>query len=142
MSYFSQPLLDPQPDECDQPFWKHIRDGWLHFQYCEDCSSYTHPPMLHCARCGSSRRSWRPAPSTGTLFTYTIVYRASHPAVLGNIPYNIVVVEFPECGGVRLVTNIVDMAGDFRIGMPLEIFMDKDQVPWVPRARVAPAMTK
>lgn len=140
MPYFSLPLPQPIPDEEDAPFWTHVRNGALHFQCCGECARHTHPPALHCGACGSPQREWRRAPAIGRLFTYTIVHRASHPSVAQDIPYNVVVVEFPECDGVRLVTNAVDaQADELQIGMPLEIFIDETGGQWLPRARKVPA---
>lgn len=138
MTYFSHPLPAIEPVEEDAPFWRHVQAGRLHFQCCEDCSTYTHPPTLHCRYCGSPRRSWRPAPSQGVLFSFTIVHRAAHPSVRDDLPYNVVLVVFPDCGGVRLVTNAVGIAPEtLRIGMALEIFIDGTGDSAVPRARAA-----
>jgi len=136
MSYFSRPLPPIELTEEDAPFWEHVRAGRLHFQCCDDCSAYTHPPALHCRRCGSPRRGWRPAPRQGVLFSFTVVHRAAHPSVRDDMPYNVVLVAFPDRGDVRLVTNVVGIAPeDLRIGMALEIFIDDTGGTSVPRAR-------
>jgi uncharacterized OB-fold protein len=140
MSYFSHPLPPIEPVEEDTPFWQHVRAGRLHFQRCQDCSTYAHPPTLHCPQCGSPRRGWLPAPSLGVLFSFTVVHRAAHPSVRDDLPYNVVLVAFPECGNVRLVTNAVDIAPeDLRIGMALEIFIDGTGDTALPHARMVRA---
>ena len=40
----------------------------------------------------------------------------------GRLPYNIVIVDFPECGHARLVSNLVDAAPDeIYIGMRITL---------------------
>jgi uncharacterized OB-fold protein len=136
MAYFQHAPPPPQPNEEDEPFWRHVQQGRLHFQCCDDCGAYTHPPTLHCSRCSSPRRGWRPAPSCGTLFSFTVIYRASHRSVRDDLPYNVVLVSFAECDGVRLITNAADVApSDLRIGMCLEVFIDGENESAVPRVK-------
>ena len=136
MGYFRQALPPPSPTDEDEPFWCHVRQGRLHFQCCEECKTFSHPPTLHCPACGSSQRIWKPASSRGVLFSYTVVHRASHPSVRDDTPYNVVLVAFPECGDVRLVTNAVGLrAHELRIGMELEVFIDGEGGSAVPRVR-------
>jgi uncharacterized OB-fold protein len=61
---------------------------------------------------------WVRAPETGVVFSFTIVHHPAHPAVAPSIPYNIVIVDFPECGHARLVSNLINAAPEeVRIGM-------------------------
>ena len=56
------------------------------------------------------------------VFSYTIVHHPLHPAVAAIVPYNVVVVDFPECGHVRLVSNVIDvMPKQIRIGMEVSL---------------------
>jgi hypothetical protein len=60
------------------------------------------------------------APETGIVFSFTIVHHAVHPAVSAVTPYNIVIVDFPECGHTRVVSNLIDvLPEEVRIGMPV-----------------------
>jgi hypothetical protein len=138
MRYFQHALPQPEPNEEDAPFWRHVQQGRLHFQCCEDCSAFTHPPTLHCARCGSPRRGWQPAPRHGSVYSFTVAHRASHPALRDDLPYNVVLLAFEGCDGVRLVSNAVDVAPEaLRIGMRLEVFIEGEGAAAVPRARAA-----
>jgi uncharacterized OB-fold protein len=59
------------------------------------------------------------------VYTFTVARHASHEAVKSTLPYVIAVVEFGDIPGVRLVTNITDIAPkDVRIGMALELWWD------------------
>ena len=139
MGYFHHALPPPVPNEEDAPFWHHVSLGRLHFQCCEDCTRFTHPPALHCAQCGSPRRGWQPAPRQATLYSFTLAYRASHPALRDELPYNVALVAFGECDGVRLVTNVVDAdMADLRIGIQVEVFIEGEGEAALPRARPAP----
>lgn len=138
MGYFQHALPLPEANEEDGPFWQHVRQGRLHFQCCEDCGRFTHPPTLHCACCGSPRRGWQPAPREGTVYSFTVIHRASHPALRDDLPYNVVLLAFDECDGVRLVTNAVDVAcEDLRIGLRLGVFIEGEGAAALPRARTA-----
>jgi len=54
----------------------------------------------------------------GTVFSYTIVARAPHPAFMQATPYAAVIVELEE--GVRILSNVVDCPlEELRIGMPV-----------------------
>jgi len=108
MPYLSSDLPFPAPGPDTAAFWAHIDAGRLMFQVCEDCGHVVHPPLPVCPACQSRRRGWRPAPPTGRVFSYTVAHYPSHPAVETQLPYNIVLVEFPVLPGVRLVSNLID----------------------------------
>ena len=123
MKLFSGKLPAPEPDPVDEPFWAALREGTLRLQQCGACARYTHPPLAMCPYCQSVDRHWRAAPRTGELYSFTIVHHAAHPGVSGDLPYNVAVVAFPECDGVRLISNVIG-ATDLSIGMALDYFLD------------------
>ncbi len=101
-------------------FYDWCRKGELRFQRCTSCGTFRHPPRELCAECRSFDREWARSQGEGTVFTYTIVERALHPAFAGATPYAAVVVELAE--GVRLLSRVVDAApADLRIGMPVRV---------------------
>jgi len=101
-------------------FYDCCRKGELRFQRCTNCGCFRHPPRELCAECRSFVWEWAPSTGHGTVFTYTIVERALHPAFAGATPYAAAVVEFPE--GVRLLSRVIDVApADLRIGMPVHV---------------------
>jgi uncharacterized OB-fold protein len=75
------------------------------------------------------------------VFSYTIVHHAVHPALADHLPYNVVLVELPDAGGVRLISNVVDVpATDLRVGLEVEVvFEDLDEATTLPRFRRARA---
>jgi uncharacterized OB-fold protein len=118
MSYFPPEISGPQPSIDDQVFWNYCQQHELRFQRCANCKRFRHPPGPVCSACLSFEVEWILAPEVGTVFSFTIVHHPAHPAVATRLPYNVVVVDFPECDHVRLVSNVIDAApDDIRIGM-------------------------
>jgi uncharacterized OB-fold protein len=102
--------------------------GWceqnqLRFQRCTACGTWRHVPREMCAACGSWQWEWATSSGRGTVFTWTVVARALHPAFQNDTPYAAVVIEMEE--GVRLLSQVVDCAPDeLAIGMPVEVVFD------------------
>jgi uncharacterized OB-fold protein len=122
MSYFPPEISGPQPSVDDQVFWNYCQRHELRFQRCAACHRFRHPPGPVCSACRSFEVEWIPAPEVGIVFSFTIVHHPAHPAVAPILPYNVVIVDFPECDHVRLVSNVVDVAAaDIRIGMRVSL---------------------
>lgn len=119
------PLPGPVPDPDDAPFWEYCRQHELRFQRCTVCGRFRHPPAPCCPHCRSFESEWVRAPEVGELFSYTVVHHPVSEAIRPHLPYNIAIVAFPECGGVRLISNVVDAAPDeLRIGMKLQLIWE------------------
>lgn len=122
MSYFPAEISGPQPGVDDQTFWNYCRQHELRFQRCAACHRFRHPPGPLCSACRSFEVEWVHAPETGIVFSFTIVHHPAHPAVASITPYNIVVVDFPDCGHARLVSNVIDATpGEIHIGMEVSL---------------------
>ncbi len=114
----AQPL--PKMEGLTQQFYGWCRERELRFQRCSHCGTWRHPPRELCAECRSFDWDWARADGTGSVFTYTIVARALHPAFAGRTPYAAVVVELAE--GVRLLSRVVNCPpADLQIGLPVEV---------------------
>lgn len=124
MSYLPA-LPSPQPTLDDEPFWANLALRRLTFQACGSCGRFRHPPVPLCPHCQSTVIEWREAPPRGRIFTFTEVCYAAHDAVAAALPYNVSVVEFPECGGVRLITNVIGPSEEIAIGAEVELFWDE-----------------
>jgi uncharacterized OB-fold protein len=96
----------PRPTEVDAGFWSACAARELRFQCCEDCERWQHPPASVCAGCGSARLDWAQARGPARVYSASLVHAAAHPSVRQALPYVLAVVEYPDCGGVRLITNI------------------------------------
>jgi hypothetical protein len=122
MTYLPNGVPGPQPTLDDKAFWDYCQQRELRFQRCTVCGRFRHPPAPVCAACRSLESEWVRAPETGVVFSFTIVHHPAHPAVATSTPYNIVIVDFPECGDARLVSNLIDVAPqEVRIGMKVTL---------------------
>jgi uncharacterized OB-fold protein len=100
------------PDHISQTFWDRCRAHELVFQRCSSCQTFRHPPGPICYVCRSADAEWVAVEGSGTVFTYTVVTHGVHPALSESLPFNVVLVEFPDAPGVRLVSNVIDATPD------------------------------
>jgi len=78
-----------------------------------------------CPRCRSVVCEWIQAPDLAHLFSYTVVHHPVSDLIRERVPYNIAIVQFTGIEGVRLVSNIVDLAPEnIRIGMELRLLWE------------------
>jgi uncharacterized OB-fold protein len=119
-------LVRPVPllEGLAKQFYDWCGRGELRFQRCTACGTFRHIPRELCAECGSFDWEWARSGGKGTVFTYTIVARALHPAFMKATPYAAVIVELEE--GVRILSNVVDCpVEDLKIGMPVHVDFEK-----------------
>ncbi len=119
MSEYSKPL--PKPSPISRPFWDAARRHELMLQRCGACRAFIYYPRPRCPHCFSDRLSWERASGRGTIYSYTVVYRASS-STFADAPYVLAIVELDE--GVRMTTNIVAPPELVRIGKPVVVHFD------------------
>lgn len=109
----------PLPDPETAFFWEGAQKGELLVLRCATCDHWIHYPKPSCPSCGSNDVHPMPVTGRGTIHTYTV----THAAVPGfDPPFAVVLVELEEQKGLRLVSNLVDVAlEDIKIGMPVEV---------------------
>ena len=118
MGDYNKPL--PSLDGLTGEFYQFCKQARLHFQRCSDCQTFRHVPREMCPECNSFNWEWVPSTGKGTVFTWTVVERALHPAFMDSTPMAPVVVEMEE--GVRLLSNMLDCPpSELEIGMPVEV---------------------
>lgn len=126
MTFFSADMPSPQPNFDDAPFWEACNARQLRFQCCASCGQARHPPSPVCPSCQSLESQWKKTEGAGSVYAYTVIHHASHEAVKPNLPYVVAVVIFDDLSGVRLVTNVTDIApGEVRIGMRVKVWWDE-----------------
>ena len=126
MAYFPSTFPAVAPTLDDRRFWELCAGRRLCFQRCDDCGRLRHPPTPMCPRCQSTACGWVEAPSVGRIFSYTVVHHPSHDAARPAVPYNVVLVEFEGCDGVRLVSNVIGAApGQLAVGAEVELAWDE-----------------
>lgn len=112
-------VIRPGDEFLDQPYWRHLAEGTLHLNTCEDCGAAHHPPSPICPKCRSFNVGWKPASGKATLNSFAVARHPVHPSLKDQVPYTITLVDLEE--GVRLVSGIpFGMEVDLKIGMPLE----------------------
>jgi hypothetical protein len=113
------------PDVHTAPFWDACRRRELRFQRCAACGRRRHPPIPGCPHCGGTAVEWVRVEGRGRVFSYTVVHHPAVPQLRERVPYTVVVVEFDDAPGVRLISNLIDVPpADVRVGMAVELEWD------------------
>lgn len=114
----------PKPYQDSAPYWEAAKHNQLLIQKCLECGLYQFYPRGVCHHCLSSSLSWFQAAGHGTVYSFTVNYRAPHPGFADDLPFITAIVELKE--GVRMMTNIVQCEPDqVSIGMPVRVMFDK-----------------
>jgi uncharacterized protein len=114
----------PTPSPVTEPFWAATAKNEFLVQRCRACGRAQFYPKITCTTCGSLELDWEPASGRGTLYTFTIARRATHPALEDAVPYVVAIVELAE--GPRVTGNLVDCSvDDVRVGMAVELGWDE-----------------
>lgn len=114
----------PVPTPTSQPFWDALNEHRVSLQRCNECQTLIYYPRSNCTTCLSNDLAWEDLSGEGTLYTYTVSRRPTHPAFADEVPQLILVVELDE--GVRLTSTLVNgEESDLKIGMRLKpVFQD------------------
>ena len=120
---YAKPL--PVTDPVTAPFWESVRAHAMRLQRCHGCGRWVFYPRGLCPHCFSADLAWEPVAGTGVVHAFTIVHRHPSPAFNGEVPYVVALIELDE--GVRLLSNLVEVAPDpaaARVGLPVEVVYD------------------
>jgi len=135
--YLPAEVAELFPDELSREFWERAKRHELVFQQCARCQTFRHPPAPICHVCRSFEFQWTQVSGRGTVFSFTIVTHGVHPALLQSLPFNVILVEFPDAPGVRLVSNLIDTApAEVKVNQAVElVWEDLDNGTTLPRFR-------
>ena len=119
----------PLPDLSNQPdyelgFWEGARSRELRIQRCSRCQKFRHPPSPMCPHCHSLSYQWTKTSGRGVVYSFLIVRQPAHPALQEKeqTPYNICLIELEEQEGLRIISNVLDIAPeDIHIDMPVVV---------------------
>ena len=118
---YNKPL--PGLDGLTKEFYDFCKEESLSFQKCTSCGTFRHVPREICAECNSFDWEWVKSSGKGTVYTWTVVNRAQHPAFYDpdqKVPMAPVVIEMEE--GVRILSNMIDcLPEELEIDMPVEV---------------------
>jgi uncharacterized OB-fold protein len=114
----------PTPSPTTATFWAATAENRFLLQRCQTCGHAQFYPKTTCTTCGAVELDWEAASGQGTLYTFTVARRPTHPAFTGDEPYVVAIVELAE--GPRVTGNLVDCpVDDVRIGMAVELVWDE-----------------
>jgi uncharacterized OB-fold protein len=99
-------------DAWTRPFWEAAARRVLVAPQCGACRRFRMPPTPFCPHCLTQALDWPTLSGEGIVYSYTIVSRAILPEMEAALPYVPALVELPDAGGVRLITNIVGVPVD------------------------------
>ena len=106
-----------------EAYWAGARRGELLIQRCEACSERWHPPLPRCPACHSASVAWIPVSGRGRVYTYTVVYHATHVAMKDRVPYISALIQLDE--GPRVLTNLIHCSEeDVRVDMPVHVVFE------------------
>jgi len=95
----------PEPSTTTTPFWEACKAQRLLLQQCRVCGQIQFYPRSLCTACMSDHLEWRAADGTGTVYSYSTVYRALVPGFEDDVPYVVAMIELDE--GVRLLSQVI-----------------------------------
>lgn len=108
----------PHPSPISAPYWEGAKRGELLFQRCGSCARAEFDAALLCRRCGSRDLTWERSAGTGTVYSWTTVWRPQQPSFV--VPYAPAIVDMDE--GFQVLANLVgcDVA-DLAVGMRVAV---------------------
>ncbi len=108
----------PYPGPLTQPFWDGCARRELLFQRCGQCRHATHTPAYVCSNCASQDLTWERSAGTGSIYSWTTVWRPQIPAF--EVPYVAIIVAMDE--EWEILSNLIGCApDDVAIGMRVEV---------------------
>ncbi len=118
--WFPDGMPQPMADAEALPWWEAASEHRLTVQRCSDCGHMRLPPAPVCGECQSFDLHLTEVSGRGEVYTYTIVHRPI--AMEQQVPFIVAVVALEGAPGVRMISNLVDIAPeDVEIGLAVEV---------------------
>jgi uncharacterized OB-fold protein len=112
--------IPPAITEETQPFWDAAAEGRLVVEHCEACGADSFPPRGICRTCRSRATGWVEVAGPGTVYSFTVNLQRWLPDL--EVPYAVVLVDFPDHPGVRVAGRLRGVApDDVAIGMVVDV---------------------
>lgn len=125
MPLFGPTMPTPLDDDDTREFWDACREHRLVVQRCRECAHFRFAPAPVCFNCRSFDYEWVESEGLGEVYSWTVTYRAVHPATVDAVPYNTVVVRLLDCGGAMITSNLLDVDNDaIEAGMRVQVQWD------------------
>ena len=107
----------PRPSALSQPHWDGCLAGELRVQRCRACGAHVFIPQPLCSACFEGALEWVVSAGHGTVYSFTIVHRAPHPAF--TTPYVVAIVALDE--GFEMLANLECEPAAAAIGMRVRV---------------------
>ena len=112
--------IPPAVTEETEPFWTAAAEGRLLVQGCTACGAESFPPRGICRSCRSRETTMVEVTGPGVVYSLTVNHQRWLPDL--EVPYAVVLVEFPGHPGVRVVGRLRGCAvEDATIGLTVHI---------------------
>ncbi|MDX6745120.1 Zn-ribbon domain-containing OB-fold protein [Actinocorallia sp. A-T 12471] len=112
--------IPPAVTEETEPFWTAAREGRLLAERCPACGVESFPPRGICRACRTRPTAFAEVTGPGVVYSLTVNHQRWLPDL--EVPYAVVLVEFPGHPGVRVTGRLRGCPPeDACIGMTVEI---------------------
>lgn len=112
----------PDPSDLTRFYWEAVNQGRLEILCCNRCGHFIHWPRPVCNRCLSLDLSPKQVSGKGRLYSWTVMMAPIDPYFATGGPHVYAIVELDEEPGLRVVSNLIDIAeADIRLDMPVEV---------------------
>ncbi|HXA29705.1 MAG TPA: OB-fold domain-containing protein [Candidatus Angelobacter sp.] len=101
----TQNVPAPQVDIESRPYWDALREHRISVQRCTTCGRLRFPPMPGCPYCGARGFERVDVSGEGRVYSFVRVHRALTPAMEGEVPYVVAVVQL-DGGGPRIIGRV------------------------------------
>jgi len=117
------PDLDRLPNY-ERGFWEASHNSELRIQKCSGCDKFRHLPTPMCPSCHLLEYEWSKVSGKGIVYSFVVVRNPVHPAIREKeqVPYNICLIEPEEQEGLRVCSNVLNIAPeDIYVDMPVKV---------------------
>ena len=112
--------IPPAVTEETAPFWDAAAEGRLLVERCAACGAESFPPRGICRACRSRATAPVEVTGPGVVYSFTVNHQRWLPDL--EVPYAVVLVEFPDHPGVRVAGRLRGCPPeDAAIGMAVEV---------------------
>jgi uncharacterized OB-fold protein len=112
--------IPPAVTEETAPFWDAAGEGRLLIERCTACGAGSFPPRGMCPACRGREMSGVEVTGRGVVYSYTVNYQRWMAGL--EVPYAVVLVEFPDHPGVRVPGRLRGCPPEAAaVGLPVEV---------------------
>jgi uncharacterized protein len=117
------PLILPQIDDVNRPYWHGAKEGELRLQRCMTCRQLRYPISTVCPNCLSTEYEWEAVSGRGKVYTFGVFRHPYNDSWSDRVPYAVAIVELEE--GPFVISDLVDVSVErVRVGMPVRVHFD------------------